>query len=592
MASGQATGTSKANGLMNGHSSYSVPEEAYKVFHDNILSDDRIRKDLPNDIEKATDKVHFVGSSSPSLPVNWRFAEAVSSLKGLESSLINILADRKYSTGLHDVTIDTDHATLFIMSAGMWTIDPGEGGLNITAAKLRAPNAQLEKFFPSGDIHRSHTTLHRALTANIYRCKDGRFFSTHTDMNPDPTLDAIGLPHDIETSSYEEGAKRFQDAIAKIDSKELQRLCTDVYHQSGSVCLSVDEFNATDHGQANKQVGLWEIYDKPNSAQPAGWWPSVPSTSQHRPLAGLKVVDLTRVIAAPAVTRGLAELGASVMRCTAPHLPDVTGLHADLNWGKWNCSLDLRQPSDREKLKALVMDADVVVQGYRPGVLDKFGFGQQDIIEMCKDRERGIISARENCYGWHGPWKDRSGWQQISDAVCGASDGFGKAMGHGEPVQPIFPHSDYCTGISGTCAILVALLRRGEKGGSYAIDLALNYYTTWLVNSVGEYPREVFERVWGEHDNRVWHNWHANSVTGPETVKKLRAGIGGERLFKPEHFEDRSAPGILGKKKFRHIKSVAQWPSGTIEPGFRIGTRGNGVDAAHWPSDLTVEIVS
>ena len=158
--------------------------------------------------------------------------------------------------------------------------------------------------------------------------------------------------------------------------------------------------------------------------------------------------------------------------------------------------------------------------------------------------------------------------------------------------RPIFPHSDYCTGIAGTCAIIISLLRRGQQGGSYAIDLALNYYTSWLVNSVGEYPQPVFDKVWAEHDRKVWHNYQSNTITGPHTQKKLQAGEGGKRLFKPKFFEDRDAPGILGKKKFRHIKSVAQWPAGRVEPGFRIGTRGNGLDAAYWPKDLNVELVA
>jgi hypothetical protein len=88
-----------------------------------------------------------------------------------------------------------------------------------------------------------------------------------------------------------------------------------------------------------------------------------------------------------------------------------------LNWGKWNTFLDFRKEEDREKMKALVLEADVVISGYRPGVLDKWGFGQEDILKLCEGRERGIIYARENCYGWNGPWAYRSGWQQISDAV-------------------------------------------------------------------------------------------------------------------------------------------------------------------------------
>jgi crotonobetainyl-CoA:carnitine CoA-transferase CaiB-like acyl-CoA transferase len=154
-------------------------------------------------------------------------------------------------------------------------------------------------------------------------------------------------------------------------------------------------------------------------------------------------VDLTRVIAAPAITRGLAELGASVMRVAAPHLVDFSALHCDLMWGKWNTLLDLREEADREKLRDLVRDADVVVTAYRPHVLDKYGFGEEGIMKLWEGRDRGGIYVRENCYGWNGPWAYRSGWQQISDACCGVSMEFGRAMGNDEAVTPVFPNSDY-----------------------------------------------------------------------------------------------------------------------------------------------------
>jgi crotonobetainyl-CoA:carnitine CoA-transferase CaiB-like acyl-CoA transferase len=141
-------------------------------------------------------------------------------------------------------------------------------------------------------------------------------------------------------------------------------------------------------------------------------------SSAERPLAGLKVIDLTRVIAAPTITRSLAEMGASVMRITSPNVTDFSGLHQDLNWGKWNCSLDLKKnPEDRKKLAELIKEADVVVEGYRPGAMARNGFSREDIFELVKDRDRGIIHVRENCYGWNGPWSHRSGWQQISDSV-------------------------------------------------------------------------------------------------------------------------------------------------------------------------------
>ncbi|KAL6864627.1 hypothetical protein J3F83DRAFT_742494 [Trichoderma novae-zelandiae] len=72
-------------------------------------------------------------------------------------------------------------------------------------------------------------------------------------------------------------------------------------------------------------------------------------------------------------------------------------------------------------------------------------FGEDDILKTCEQRSKGIIYVQENSYDWHGPWKNRSGWQQVADANTGLSYSFGQAMRHDEPITPIFPHSDYCT---------------------------------------------------------------------------------------------------------------------------------------------------
>lgn len=261
-------------------------------------------------------------------------------------------------------------------------------------------------------------------------------------MNPDLSLASIGLPKDLDSKTFEDSWKPFAEKISQINSAEMQTLASDKYKQAGTICYTTDEFKASEHGKANAHIGLFEIREHASKQAP-GWWPDSPQTSAKRPLAGLKVVDITRVIAAPAITRGLAELGASVMRVTAPHLVDYSSLHSDLNWGKWNCHLDFREEGDRAKLRELIMDADVVVSAYRPHVLDKWGFGEEDILKMGEGRERGVVYVRENCYGWYGPWAYRSGWQQISDACCGVSMEYGRAMGNDEPVTPVFPNSDY-----------------------------------------------------------------------------------------------------------------------------------------------------
>lgn len=308
---------------------YSVPSSAADVYKHGILENPLIAKDLPPEVRNGASAITFTGSDEPSLPVNWRFAEAVSSLKALEAALVDAVLQRRHGLDPHQITINTDHASLFLFSTLLWTIDPD--GEDIQASNLRQANPMLFKYFPSCDKHRMNASTHRNLATNIYKCADGRFFQAHGSLNPTPTLQNVRLPAELEVGSYEEGVGTFQQAFAKIDSDTLQRI-TDKTRQAGTICYTVDEYLQSEHGLANEHVGLWEIHDRRNTNQAPCWFtsPNV-EADPSRPLAGLKVVDLTRIIAGPSITRSLAELGASVMRCTAPHLPDVVSLQADLN---------------------------------------------------------------------------------------------------------------------------------------------------------------------------------------------------------------------------------------------------------------------
>ena len=185
-------------------------------------------------------------------------------------------------------------------------------------------------------------------------------------MNPDHCLTALGLPLDGEdTDTYEAIVERIQAAVSQHNGADLDELMNEQYRQAGTIAYTADEYFATEQGK--NDVGLYEIHKDNDSTQPAGWWPensSLPS-SPKRPLAGLKVVDLTRVIAGPSLCRSLAELGASVMRIVSPQITDMTPVHQDLNWGKWNAFLHLKDEADKEKFRALIREADVVVDGYR-----------------------------------------------------------------------------------------------------------------------------------------------------------------------------------------------------------------------------------
>jgi CoA-transferase family III len=566
-------------------SKYSVPTESRRVLKNGIL-DHPAHQDLPEECRDAFDLVKFEGHHEPRMAFNWRFAESVCALKGLEAVLVNVLLRRKYGLEHQEVIINTDHAQLFLMSCIIQEVEPATPDSPVVPTELRELNRKYSRYFPSWDLHEQVSTLYRKAVTNIYECQDGAFLHLHASLNPDPSLKAIGLPRDRpELVTNEEAWAPFISKMKEKSAADWDQILADGFRQASTVCFTPDEFAATTQGQAQNGIGLYQIHHHPDSSQRPGWWQSVESTSVRRPLAGLKVVDLTRIVAGPSIGRGLAELGASVMRVTGPHIADFSGLHPNLNWGKWNCHLDLRTEDDQAQFRKLVLGADVVVNGYRPGVLDKYRAAFEDIFELGKQRGRGFIYIRECCFGWVGPWAHRAGWQPISDACSGVSMGFGQAMGNNEPVTPVLPNSDYCTGIAGACAVLHALLQQEQQGGSFLIDTALNYYNRWLVVQVGEYPPDVWEEVWTRNGRNVFHHFHSMNYTLPHYMKMFQA----EGMFDLDFSEMRETK-ALGLK-IRTPKPVLRFPKGTVELGFNVGTRGNGVGQPYWPDDLRTEIV-
>ncbi|KAL6897541.1 alpha-methylacyl-CoA racemase [Trichoderma evansii] len=539
---------------------YSIPLEAKNVFCKGILQNPLISKYLSPEFADYAQFVKFEGSENPSIPINWRLAESIASLKALEATAVN----------------------LFFMSAFIWTIN--YNGADLTPFTAASDPEYLKAFPNKWDLHRFNVGLHRRLITNIYETKNGRYYHTHGGINPDLSLDSLGLPHDREVEDYDEALKPFINKISVIDSAAIDHLANEEYKQSGTVCLSIDEYRNSEQGKANAHVALFEIDKVFIETQPPCWWPDAPQTSPQRPLAGLKVLDLGRAIAVPTATRGLAELGASVLRITAPHITDMVVSLSEFAWGKWNSHLDFRKEEDRQRIRELVLEADVVVQGYRPGVLDKYGFSPKGLLDICKGRERGLIVVRENCYGWYGPWSHRTGWQQISDASTGVSLQFGRAMGNDEPVSPFFPNSDIGAGVSGTIGILVALLKRGESDCSQLL-----FTMAWLVNSVGTYSPEVWDEVWTRNGKQVFRHYHDQFYT----LEKYRSTLqkSSPNLWNPDFFEDRYAYGY--GKPIRTVKPIAQYQGkkNTIKLGYNVPCRTNGVDAPKWPDDLMMEVV-
>jgi crotonobetainyl-CoA:carnitine CoA-transferase CaiB-like acyl-CoA transferase len=134
-------------------------------------------------------------------------------------------------------------------------------------------------------------------------------------------------------------------------------------------------------------------------------------------LEGIKVLELCRIIAGPTIGRILAEYGANVLKVTGPGLSDVPFFQVDGNMGKHATEIDLKSVQGKEIFERLLEDVDIVLDGYRPGALDKLGYSARALAKFAEKRGKGVIYVNENCFGYAGEWAHRPGWQQIADCV-------------------------------------------------------------------------------------------------------------------------------------------------------------------------------
>lgn len=198
------------------------------------------------------------------------------------------------------------------------------------------------------------------------------------------------------------------------------------------------------------------------------------------PAAGVRVLDLTRVIAGPVATRTLALLGADVLRVDPPHLPELPDQHADTGFGKRSATLDLT--TDRRTFEELLATADVVVTGYRPGALDRFGLSAQALAQ----RRPGLVVAEVSAWGAYGPWGGRRGFDSLVQVATGiaATEG-GMADGTaGQPGALPAQALDHGTGYLLAAAVLRALTEQAEQGYGRCVRLSLARTAKWLTTGI------------------------------------------------------------------------------------------------------------
>jgi hypothetical protein len=199
---------------------------------------------------------------------------------------------------------------------------------------------------------------------------------------------------------------------------------------------------------------------------------------------GVRVLDLTRVIAGPVCTRYLAAVGADVVRVDPPDHRDAIrpGSAADTLYGKRSAFVDLATPSGREVLEELLDGADVVVCGYRPGALDRFGFDADELVA----RHPGLVVVVLNAWGHHGPWAARRGFDSVVQAPTGI--GMLQSVDAETPGALPFQLLDHGTGYLAAAAALDGLRRQATEGGTHVRGLSLARTARWLTSMQTSQP--------------------------------------------------------------------------------------------------------
>jgi crotonobetainyl-CoA:carnitine CoA-transferase CaiB-like acyl-CoA transferase len=240
------------------------------------------------------------------------------------------------------------------------------------------------------------------------------------------------------------------------------------------------EWAGTDAGRAAATGPI--VAGTPRADAGAGELPGAPTVAQ--PLRGIRVLDLTRVLAGPVATRALALLGARVLRLDPPWLPEIPWQHTDTGQGKYTARLDLRR--DRDHVAALLRAADVIVTGYRPGALDAAGLEPAAI-------HPGIVHGRVSAWGQDGPWAARRGFDSIVQAACGIALLEGDP-GPGTPGALPAQALDYGSGYLLAAGVLDALAARTADGQGRDVAVALARTASWLLarpDRTPEHPEPV-----------------------------------------------------------------------------------------------------
>jgi CoA transferase family III len=225
----------------------------------------------------------------------------------------------------------------------------------------------------------------------------------------------------------------------------------------------------------------------------------------ERPLAGLRILDMTRVLAGPVATRTLAGFGSDVLRIDPPDWSEPNVI-PDISLGKKCCRLDLREDHDRIVFEQLLSDADLLVHGYRPDALEQLGYGERVRSAIAPE----LIEISLDAYGWRGPWSKRRGFDSLVQMSCGIADAgmhwAKRSVPTPLPVQALDHATGYLMAAAAICLLIDSISTNGCKSARLSLARTaelLMQYPQEVSGSLGQEPcpsdlnTEIEQTPWG-----------------------------------------------------------------------------------------------
>jgi crotonobetainyl-CoA:carnitine CoA-transferase CaiB-like acyl-CoA transferase len=388
-----------------------------------------------------------------------------------------------------------------IAAANLWEIRTGRR--QDVAVDVRQATASLR----SGHylkVANAELSTERNPIMGVYPAKDGRWSYIHTNF-PNHRAAALQV---LNVAGDRDAVAR---AIARWDAAELEEAII-AAKGAGGMVRTQTEWASHPQAAAVMSLPLLEVVRIGDSAPE-------PLPAGKRPLSGIRVLDLTRVLAGPTCARTLAEHGADVLKITAAHLPNLGYQEYDTGHGKLSAELDLRQQRDLDTLRGLVGQSDVFSQGYRPGTLGARGLSPEALAAI----RPGLVYVSLSAFGHTGPWASRRGFDTVVQTVSGMTVRQAEVVPGKTAGPQFYPVSaiDYCTGYLMAFGAMVALAHRAREGGSWLVRISLAQVGKWIVD-LGEVPASALQNVPTEFASQDLDRWSMVSETPAGSLRHLK----------------------------------------------------------------------